>query len=237
MSRSPGRISASFAPSRARDSVAKAGWTYCSLSCLGGDRIDHPPVAVPDVDAHQLAVEVDDPTPLGGVQVDPLGMVDRDRVDGPLDRPGEERVLAREPDDLLGGHRAGGGGGRHRRHLGWRRGRARITSHRRDPRTASGSGRRGSSGSPTETWNDPGPRSGPGSLVGVRATAGRPLGSGLAMADDALARAIGDVSATDVRDIPAGAAMDRVRGAVATGPDDVVSRSRRRRCRGRRRPR
>ena len=31
LSMSPGRISASFAPSRARTSVAKAGWTYCSF--------------------------------------------------------------------------------------------------------------------------------------------------------------------------------------------------------------
>ena len=31
LSRSPGRISASLAPSRARGSVAKAGWTYWSL--------------------------------------------------------------------------------------------------------------------------------------------------------------------------------------------------------------
>ena len=88
------------------------------LGRLGGDRVDHPPVAVADVDAHQLAVEVDDPATLGGVQVDPLGVVDRDRVDRALDRPREEGVLARQPDDLLGGHRAGGGGGRHRRHLG-----------------------------------------------------------------------------------------------------------------------
>ncbi len=31
LSRSPGMISASLAPSRARISVANAGWTYCSL--------------------------------------------------------------------------------------------------------------------------------------------------------------------------------------------------------------
>ena len=66
------------------------------LGRLRGDRVDDAPVAVADVDRHQLAVEVEDPLALGRVQVDALGVVDRDRVDGALGRPREERVLARE---------------------------------------------------------------------------------------------------------------------------------------------
>src|SRR5439155_515284 len=63
--------------------------------CLLGDRIDDAPVAVTDVDRHELAVEVEDPLPVGRVEVDALRVVDRDRVDGALDGPGEERVLTR----------------------------------------------------------------------------------------------------------------------------------------------
>ncbi len=73
------------------------------------DRIDHAPVAVADVDRHQLAVEVEDLPALGRVQVDALGTIDRDRVDRPLDRPREERVGAIERDDLLAGEVLQGG--------------------------------------------------------------------------------------------------------------------------------
>ena len=66
------------------------------LRRLRGDRVDDPPVAVADVDRHQLAVEVEDPPALGRVEVDALGVVDGDRVDGALDGPREEGVLARE---------------------------------------------------------------------------------------------------------------------------------------------
>ncbi len=57
------------------------------LRGLGDDRIDHPPVAVADVDGHQLAVEVEDPMALGRIEVDALRTIDRDRVDRPLGGP------------------------------------------------------------------------------------------------------------------------------------------------------
>ena len=64
------------------------------LRRLGGDGVDDPPVAMSDVDRHQLAVEVQDAVALGRVEIHALGMIDRDRIEGALDRPGEERVLA-----------------------------------------------------------------------------------------------------------------------------------------------
>ncbi len=84
------------------------------LGRLGGDRVDHAPIAVADVDRHQLAVEVEDPVAFGRVQVDPFGVIDGDRVEGALDRPREERVLPRQRDDLLAGHGAWSGGDGHR---------------------------------------------------------------------------------------------------------------------------
>ena len=96
------------------------------LFCLRRDRIDDPPIAVADVDRHQLAVEVEDPAALGRVEVDAFGPIDRDGIDGALDRPGEERVLARQRDDLLAGHAAGCGADAHL-YLLWRR-RAAITA-------------------------------------------------------------------------------------------------------------
>jgi len=78
------------------------------LRRLGRDRVDHPAVAVADVDGHQLAVEVEDPLALRGVEIDPFGVIDRDRVDRALGGPGEERVGARQPNDLLGRHRGRG---------------------------------------------------------------------------------------------------------------------------------
>ncbi len=63
------------------------GLDILELRRLGGDRVDHPPIAVADVDRHQLAVEVEDPAAFGGVEVDALRPVDRDRVDRALGRP------------------------------------------------------------------------------------------------------------------------------------------------------
>jgi hypothetical protein len=40
---------------------------------------------VPDVDRHELAVEVEDPLAVGRVQVDTLGAIDRDRIQLALD--------------------------------------------------------------------------------------------------------------------------------------------------------
>ena len=101
---SPGRISASFWPEPGADLGRERRLDVLELGRLLGDRVDDPPVAVADVDRHQLAVEVEDPLALGRVQVDALGAVDRDRVERALDRPREERVLPGEGDDLLARH-------------------------------------------------------------------------------------------------------------------------------------
>jgi len=76
------------------DLGGERGLDVLQLGSLRRDGVDHPAVAVADVDRHQLAVEIEDPAALGRVQVDALGVVDRDRVDGALDGPREERVLA-----------------------------------------------------------------------------------------------------------------------------------------------
>ncbi len=74
-------------PEPGADLGRERGLDELELGRLGGDGVDDAPVAVADVDRHQLAVEVDDPLPLGRVQVDALGVVDRDRVDRALDGP------------------------------------------------------------------------------------------------------------------------------------------------------
>ena len=65
----------------AADLRREARHDVLELLRLLGDRVDDPPVAVADVHGHQLAVEVEDPPALGRVQVDALGMIDRDRVE------------------------------------------------------------------------------------------------------------------------------------------------------------
>src|SRR4029450_6382996 len=62
---------------------------------------------VADVDRHQLAVEVEDALPFGGEEPDALGVVDDDRVERALDRPGKEGVRAVEGADPLARHRPG----------------------------------------------------------------------------------------------------------------------------------
>src|SRR3990172_3730724 len=89
----------------------EGGLDVLELRRLRRDGVDDPPIAVADVHAHQLAVEVDDAPPLGRVEVDPLRVVDGDRVELALHAPTEERVLAAEADDLLAGHRGGRGDG------------------------------------------------------------------------------------------------------------------------------
>ncbi len=69
-------------------------------------RVDHTLVAVPDVDRHQLAVEVEDAPALRRVQPHAFGVVDRNRINGALDGPREEGVVLRQPCDLLAGHTA-----------------------------------------------------------------------------------------------------------------------------------
>ena len=101
------------APSRARGSVAMNGFAYASTAaCSWIARIDAL-VAVADVHAHQLAVEVDEPLAFRRPEVDPLGARDRDRIDLRLRRPLEERVLLRQRDHLFAGHRLVQGFGRH----------------------------------------------------------------------------------------------------------------------------
>ena len=70
------------------------------LGRLLGDGVDDAPIAVADVDRHQLAVEIEDALSFGRIQPDALGVVDDDRIDGPLDRPREEGMCAVEGDDL-----------------------------------------------------------------------------------------------------------------------------------------
>ncbi len=94
-------------PEQAADLRGERGLDELELGRLLGDRVDDTPIAVTDVDRHQLAVEIEDPLPLRRVEPDALCVVDDDRVDRALDRPGEEGVRAVEGDDLLAGHRLG----------------------------------------------------------------------------------------------------------------------------------
>ena len=73
------------------------------------DRLDDLRVRMPDVDAHELAVEVDPALALGTVEVDALGARDGNRVDLRGGAPREEAVLHARVDHLARGH--GGGGG------------------------------------------------------------------------------------------------------------------------------
>ena len=58
------------------------------------DGVDDALVAVADVDAHQLRVEVEVALAVGRVEVDAFGALDRDGVDRALRRPLVQRVLA-----------------------------------------------------------------------------------------------------------------------------------------------
>ena len=68
------------------------------------NRLDHALVAVADVHAHQLAVEVDVPLAVGRVEIDALRARHRDRVHRGLDGPFKERVLFAECDHFFVGH-------------------------------------------------------------------------------------------------------------------------------------
>ncbi len=65
-------------------------------------RVGHAPVAVADVHAHQLAVEVDEALAVDAPEVDALRAIDRDRRRLGLRLPVVQRVALREFDDLLG---------------------------------------------------------------------------------------------------------------------------------------
>src|SRR5262249_30188568 len=71
--------------------------------CLLGDRADDALVAVTDVDAHQLAVEVDEALALGRPEVDSFRTGDGYRVHGRLRRPLVDRVAPTELDHLFAG--------------------------------------------------------------------------------------------------------------------------------------
>src|SRR5439155_16284337 len=61
-------------------------------------------VAMADVHAHQLAVEVDEALAFGRPEVDALRAGHGDRIDFRLSGPLEERVLLRQRDHLFAGH-------------------------------------------------------------------------------------------------------------------------------------
>src|SRR3954465_3097177 len=105
-SMSPGAIWASFSPSRARGPRAPRLVRHervgvRQLFRLRLNRRDHAPIAVADVHAHQLRVEVDVALAVGRVEVDALSALDRDGVDGRLRGPLVKRVFARKRDDLV----------------------------------------------------------------------------------------------------------------------------------------
>ena len=106
-SMSPGVIAASFAPSRARGSVAMKGLAYGKLSRLFLDRLHDARVAVADVHAHQLAVEVEEALAFRRPEIHALGAVHGDRVDGALRGPLEDGVLLGQRDDLVACHGPG----------------------------------------------------------------------------------------------------------------------------------
>ena len=70
----------------------------------GRDGLDHLRIAVADVDAHELAVEVEIAGAIGRVEIDALGAIDRDGIHGSLRRPFIERMLAAQRDDLFRAH-------------------------------------------------------------------------------------------------------------------------------------
>ena len=65
------------------------------------DRIDHAFIAVTDVHAHQLAVEIDEALAVRRIEIDAFRARDRNRIDSGLHGPFKERVLATEFDDLF----------------------------------------------------------------------------------------------------------------------------------------
>jgi len=77
---------------------------------LLGNGVGHPAVAMADVDAHQLRVEVDVALAVRVPEVDPLRPIDDDGIDLGLGRPREEGVVPVEPQDLFGRQPVGGDG-------------------------------------------------------------------------------------------------------------------------------
>ena len=99
------------------------------------DGLDDALVAMADVRAHQLAVEVEVALALGRPEPAALGAGNGDRIDLRLGRPFEDRVALGQLDDLVAGHRSGRGADTHG-----------FTSSRTAPRPARGARRNGSPG-------------------------------------------------------------------------------------------
>ena len=93
VSMSPGVISASLAPRRARGSVAMKGFAYAECRSLLADRANDALVAVADVDRHQLAVEVDEALALRRPEVNALG-AERPESDQPSTAPTTQTACA-----------------------------------------------------------------------------------------------------------------------------------------------
>src|SRR5262249_36319048 len=65
------------------------------------DRLDHAFIAVTNVDAHQLAVEVDKTFTLRRPKINPLGARNWNRIDSSLCGPFKQRMPATEFNNLL----------------------------------------------------------------------------------------------------------------------------------------
>src|SRR5438067_7789217 len=103
-SMSPGVISASLAARRPRTLCSHERICVRQYLRLLFDGADDSLVAVPDIDAHQLAVEVDEAFVFRRPEVDALGARDGNRIHRGLSGPFEECVPATEFNDLLTGH-------------------------------------------------------------------------------------------------------------------------------------
>ncbi len=66
-------------------------------------RVNHALVAVADVDAHELRVEIHIALAVGVPEVDALGVVHHQRLDRALRGPLVQRGVVREVEDLLSG--------------------------------------------------------------------------------------------------------------------------------------
>ena len=97
----PGEQLGELLPQQRPRLVRHEGIGERQLVGLALDGLDDAPVAVPGIDAHQLAVEVDIALAVRGVEIDALGGINRDWIGGRLRHPVVQRVLAAEGDDLL----------------------------------------------------------------------------------------------------------------------------------------
>src|SRR5262245_59416076 len=59
---------------------------------------------MPDIHAHKLAVEINEPLSLRSPEINPLGAVHRKRIHLGLSRPLEQSMLPRKSNDFFAGH-------------------------------------------------------------------------------------------------------------------------------------